>query len=282
VMDRMLSARTMLKVKFAESGEALKHGTVYLAPADYHLLVKDGHVALSHGPRENRSRPAIDPLFRSAAVAHTTRVIGVILTGMLDDGTTGLQAIKECGGIAVVQDPKDAESKEMPESALRAVDVDYKATLASLGGLLMKLVETRAPAAAKVPESLKLEVKISQGMVGKDMEKNIVGELVPIVCPECGGTLSEIRSGKGFSYRCHEGHAYGKSSLLNAQEEKMEYALWAAVRVLDEQANMLVRLGARERPPSISRRHYEQRAKEIQSHASQIRDFLLHTAGERV
>jgi two-component system, chemotaxis family, protein-glutamate methylesterase/glutaminase len=279
VLDRLLAAKTKLKVKFAQHEEPLQNGTVYLAPPDQHLLIKDGKALLSHGPRENRSRPAIDPLFRAAAVGYSTRVIGIVLTGMLDDGTTGLQAVKECGGIAIVQHPEDAQYPEMPASALKAVAVDHVATLSEMGALLMRLTALPALKPVPVPEHWRREMEISQGAGSPDMEENIMGELVPIVCPECGGALSALHSGQSVSYRCHEGHAFGQLSLLGAQYEKMETALWAAVRIMVEQANMLKKMAENS---TVSGKHYMGKAEEIITHSQHIRDFLFHIMERRV
>ena len=282
VLDRILSSRTNLTVKFAQEGEVLRHGSAYLAPPDQHLLVKDGKALLSHGPRENRSRPAIDPLFRSAAVAYGSRVVGVILSGLLDDGTAGLQAIKECGGVAVAQDPKDAQYADMPISAIENVEVDHVVPLADMGALLARLVEMPAPEAS-IPEHLKREVEISQGLTRTDMEENIMGTLVPMVCPECGGALTGLPSGKGMRYRCHEGHAFGQLHLVDAQYDKMESALWSAVRIMEEQANMLKRMARHHKSiPRSSKNHYGTRAKEIEASAEHIRDFLLHIMKRKV
>jgi two-component system, chemotaxis family, protein-glutamate methylesterase/glutaminase len=286
ILDRLLSAKTDLKVTFAQHEDLIQAGKVYLAPPDRHLLIKGGQTLLSQGPRENRSRPAIDTLFRSAAVDCNARAIGVLLTGLLDDGAAGLQAVKECGGVAVVQDPADAQYAEMPENAIELGNIDHIAPLAEMGSLLMRLVAQPLPVPASVPEHLRREVEIAQGQSSPDLDDNIIGELAPIVCPDCGGTLSEVPSGNGSRYRCHEGHAFSRHSLLNAQFSKMEYSLWAAVRVLEEQANMLAKLGRRESktpyrsgsPGSI----YQARAQEIRDHAGQIRNFLLHPTEKTV
>jgi two-component system, chemotaxis family, protein-glutamate methylesterase/glutaminase len=136
----------------AKNRERFRRRHVYIAPPDCHLLLKTHHVLVAKGARENRYRPAIDPLFRSAAVAHGPRVIGVILSGQLDDGTVGMQAIKTCGGLTVVQDPKDAEYPEMPQSVLNHVSVDHCAPLARMGTLLDGLVhETRGNASKCLP-----------------------------------------------------------------------------------------------------------------------------------
>src|SRR5262249_11318339 len=132
VMPDLLSRAGHMPARHPKDGEAIKRGTIYVAPPDMHLLVQPGHVIFRHGPHENRTRPAIDPLFRSAAVAYRSRVVGVVLSGLLDDGSAGLIAIKSCGGLAIIQEPDDAMWPEMPRNALAHDHVDYRATAAGM------------------------------------------------------------------------------------------------------------------------------------------------------
>jgi two-component system, chemotaxis family, protein-glutamate methylesterase/glutaminase len=275
ILDRILTAKTRKKIKFAEDEEALSPGTVYLAPPNQHLMVKEDYILLSNGPRENNVRPSIDVLFRSAAVNDTTRVIGVLLSGILDDGTAGLQAIKACGGITVVQNPDDAEYAEMPKNALNDVEIDHVVTLGQMGSLLMQLIAIPAPLPMPIPPNLQKEVDISQGIMQPELQENILGKLIPMACPECGGSISEIEMGKGLRYRCHEGHAYSRYSLLRAQNKKIEVSLWAAVRMLDEQAAMLGRIADRESTSNSNyNTRYKERQKELREQANTIRQFL--------
>ena len=277
VLDRMLADKTALTVKFAEDGAVPRPGTLYLAPPDRHLLLEENRMILSRGPRENRFRPSIDSLFRSAAVAHTSQVIGVLLTGLLDDGTAGLQAIKECGGIAVVQDPVDAAFPEMPQNALNTVKVDHCLSLDKMGVLLKELAREASGQPLPVPEHLRKEVNISKGLIDPDIEENIMGSPSPFICPDRGGSLTELTDGNLMRYRCHEGHGYTALSFLDAQWDKVEYSLWTAVRVMEEQASMLRKMATRD--PShnkVPASGYELRAEELIDHAARLKDYLLY------
>ena len=139
ILPEILARAGRLPAVHPKDGEAYEKGKIYVAPPDHHLLVREGHLRLTRGARENLHRPAIDPLFRSAALAHGPRVIGVVLTGSLDDGTAGLSAVKRCGGTAVVQDPSDASHPSMPAAALKNVAVDHSVPLSEMAALLARL-----------------------------------------------------------------------------------------------------------------------------------------------
>jgi two-component system, chemotaxis family, protein-glutamate methylesterase/glutaminase len=280
MLDRMLAGKTPLSVKFAEDGAVPQPGTLYLAPPDRHLLIEKKHMVLSRGPRENRFRPAIDPLFRSAAVAHTSQVIGIVLTGLLDDGAAGLQAIKQCGGIAIVQDPRDAAFPEMPRSAMEAVQVDHCVKLSDMGALLAKLVAAPAKQTIQAPERLKKEVNLAKGLIHPDIEENIMGTAVPLICPDCGGGMNDITEGKLVRYRCHEGHAFTEHSLVDAQWEKVEYSMWTAIRTMEEQANMLQKMAHRSPRAEGTGSGYEARAVELTAHAARLKDYVLRSTGK--
>lgn len=176
-----------LAVHTAEEGEEVRPQTIYVAPADRHLLVIDDVIRLGRGPRENLSRPAIDPTFRSVAVNYGTRAIGVVLTGTLNDGAAGLADMKRCGAITVVQNPKDAEAPEMPLGALEASAIDYRAPLAEIPQLLKTLSLQEASAPAAIPDDIKLEVSIALGGVSDPKVIGQLGSSVPRRCPACGG-----------------------------------------------------------------------------------------------
>jgi two-component system, chemotaxis family, protein-glutamate methylesterase/glutaminase len=207
------------------NGLDFEPGCVYVAQPDLHLLLDNGRMLLRRGPRENLSRPAIDPLFRSAAAAYGARVIGLLLSGMLYDGASGLRAIKRCGGIAVVQDPADALCPDMPRHALQLGEVDYSPSAADLAKLLVALVAEPAGPSPEVPEDVRLELRIAaqDGLGGQADEQ--VERPVALACPDCGGALREITEGELLRYRCHVGHAYDAGLLLGAQTERVERAL---------------------------------------------------------
>jgi two-component system chemotaxis response regulator CheB len=273
-----LNTRGPLTAKHARDGEEFRHGFVYVAPPDRHLLVKRDHVRVSRGPRENRWRPAIDPLFRSAAVAHGPRVVGIVLTGMLDDGTAGLLAIKRCGGIAIVQDPDDAEFAEMPQTVLANVEVDHSLPLSDMPPVVSGLISERMThAVAPPPADIVLEARIAETGYSDETLTESLGELSVLSCPECGGPLWELSEGNRSRYRCRVGHAYGDSSLLSAQDEVLEGSVWAAIRLFDQRANVLTTMASKERGSQRSRlaAHHETLAMEARNHATALRAFLV-------
>jgi two-component system chemotaxis response regulator CheB len=227
-----------------EDGQRLTSGTLHVAPPDRHMLLEGDVLRLTHGPKENHARPAIDPLFRSAALSWGPRVIGVILTGQMDDGAAGLKAIHECGGVTIVQDPATAVEPEMPRNALAAVPADHCVPLAEIAPLLHRLVGTRSPPAQKpVPEHVVREVAINRG---EATVENLAAIAAPssLTCPDCGGSLWEVKDAKPLRYRCHTGHAYSVVSLGRAQQEGAELALRNGVRALRERELLLRRVAA--------------------------------------
>jgi two-component system chemotaxis response regulator CheB len=241
------------------------------------MLISGDHIRLVRGPRENWARPAIDPLFRSAAVAHRSRVIGVILSGWMDDGAAGLAAIKRCGGIAIVQHPADATSPDMPQNALKNLEPDYCLPSQQIGALLNELAHQPAPSPAAVPEDLALEVRLTESTdITIDKEYNL-GDPSPYVCPECGGALWQIEDNETLRYRCHVGHAFGIHCLLEGQRESLEKAMWTAARIIEQHIRLLDRMAAEseERGRYRLAKDYRGRKAELDEQANQIRQFLL-------
>ena len=220
-------------------GERIRPGRVYVAPPDHHLIITPGRVELSRGPRENRFRPAVDPLFRSAAQTYGPRVIGVILTGGLDDGTNGLWTVKQLGGTAIVQEPETAVAPSMPLSALRHVQVDHTVPVGELAPLLVRLTSAEAESEAAVPEALRIEVSIASETNAKEAGVFKLGEPSRYACPECHGVLLQMREGNPVRFRCHTGHAYTLESLLSEMDEVIEDSLWNAIRALEERAMLM-------------------------------------------
>ncbi len=283
-LPQILGRSTTLPVAHAVDGEPIVNGRVYVAPPDRHLLVRRDHVELAHGPMENRNRPAVDPLFRSAAAAYGPRVVGVVLTGALDDGTHGLLAIRWRGGRAIVQDPKDALYHGMPKSALEHVDVDHCVPLAAIPALLVDIATS--PSADVVPD----ERPDEQTVAGNEAEAKMTypgdeGERgVPsvIACPDCHGTLWEVDEDGLLRFRCRVGHAWSASNMVAAQNESTENALWAALRALEENAALARRMAdrARERKSLLAER-FQQRGDEAGRNAAVIRELLMkQTYGE--
>ena len=274
-----LASHTTLPCQLATHQQPLQAGHLYLAPPDRHLLVKDDRLLVTKGPRENNFRPAADALFRSAAVAFDSHVIGVVLTGMLHDGTAGLDFVKRCGGIAVVQDPAEAEYPSMPESALRHVEVDYTVSLDQMGPLLITLVTPPAhlptpPAFMDIPPDLQLEAAIAERVVGTTEQVAQLGHQVPLTCPGCGGSLWEVNTGHVLRYRCHTGHAYTAEALAESSRQSLEESLWVALRMMEERKNLLSSLASHGDSPANA--HQIERIEDMKGHINRLREFLLN------
>jgi two-component system chemotaxis response regulator CheB len=237
------SSRGALRAQFAVDGAKVEAGYVVVAPPDHHLLVDRDRLKLSRTARENFARPAIDPLFRSAGYAYRHRVVGVLLTGQLDDGSVGLQAIKAYGGTTVVQDPEEAAYPEMPASAVAAANPDYVLPLRDIPRLLRELVPTTAkpthPSAAA--ERFSREDQMATGRVTTIDTLNAIGTPSSFSCPECGGAIWQIGDPEHPHYRCHTGHAFSTLNLALGQEHAVEEALWNAVRAMEEKRSLFER-----------------------------------------
>ncbi|MCU1327775.1 MAG: CheB methylesterase [Bryobacterales bacterium] len=258
----------------ASDGEKIVAGRIYIAPADHHLLVKKTHVLVTKGARENRYRPAIDPLFRSAAVEHGPAVVGVILSGMLDDGTAGLAAVKACGGISIVQDPNDATYPEMPQNAMNNMAVDHCVRVADMGPLLDMYARRRPGKKPQVAAAIRVEAGIAERVLSNVAEVSGLGEQVPYNCPNCGGVLWEMKAAGLVRYRCHTGHSFTAKALLTIQTEKVEETLWIALRMFEERKNLLNSLAAKDKHV-LAQRSYREQARSTEVHIDRIRAMLL-------
>jgi two-component system, chemotaxis family, protein-glutamate methylesterase/glutaminase len=264
-----------LPAKYPSHGEAFSTGMIYVAPPDHHMMLDAGRrVQVVRGPRENRTRPAVDPLFRSAALAFGPRVIGVVLSGGLDDGTAGLRGIKMCGGTTIVQDPDDALAPSMPASALRNVSVDYCKPAAALGALIATLVEGHAPEQAQVMGNMKrlleIEVEFAKGHGPEGITE--LGDPSLFTCPECHGALLKMRGEKPVRFRCHTGHAFTADSLLAELSDVTEEAIWNAVRSIQESSMLMSHLAEhwRETNPDVAKELLRE-ARAAQARADQVR-----------
>jgi two-component system chemotaxis response regulator CheB len=244
VLPELLAPYCKLHVRFARDKELVVPGVVLVAPPNKHLLLDQGRVNLVHGAKENYSRPAIDPFFRSAAISHRRHAIGVVLTGDLDDGTVGLQAIKACGGLAIVQDPSEAEAPSMPSSALQYVDPHYCLPVRHIIDQLLYLLG-QAPddrANLQVPVAMSVENQLClEGGLASIEQMDEIAERSVLSCPECHGALWEM-SQKPLRYRCHTGHAYTALTMRDSQDEVLEEAIWGVLRALQEKKTLLKRL----------------------------------------
>jgi two-component system, chemotaxis family, protein-glutamate methylesterase/glutaminase len=284
VLPRILERAGPLPAAHAEDGEPIHAGRIYVAPPDTHLLPLRHGITLVRGPRENGNRPAIDPMFRSAAAAHGQRVIGVVLTGNLDDGTAGLLAIKRAGGIAIVQDPADALFPSMPTSAIEHVRVDHVLRLADMPARLTELATALAQHAPAIAAADEMDDQTIRETLYAELDLSVVedvhdhpGEPSQFGCPDCGGVLWEIRDGELLRYRCRVGHAWTADGLLSSQAEQLDQALWTALRALEESASLseLLARRARERKHLVMVRKHQQAARIFRDRARVIRDVLV-------
>ncbi len=247
VLPHILSRAGDLPAYHAHNGDSIKYGHIYIAPPDWHMLIEEDHVFLTRGPRENRHRPAIDTLFRAAAVAGGSRVIGVVLSGTMDDGTAGLQAIKLRGGVTICQDPREALYPDMPRNAIEQVRVDYVLSLHEIAQLLLQLTAQSEAEMANSPQPDPLERETEIAALQWDVfaQQEPPGDPSAYACPGCGGVLWEVHDGRLVRYRCRVGHAYSPIDLLESQENAVESALWSALRALEERASLLRRIAQR-------------------------------------
>jgi two-component system chemotaxis response regulator CheB len=283
VLPRILTRAGPLAAVHAVDGDTIVPGRIYVAPPDFHLLLDRGRVRVVRGPKENGHRPAIDPMFRSAAVAFGSRVIGVILTGNLDDGTSGLAMIKRYGGTAVVQDPEDALFPSMPQSAIEHVAVDRLVPIRFLGKILCELVsETIEDRPLQPTRGDVMEKEYSAADLGAiESPDKRLGHVSSFGCPDCGGVLWEIKEGEFVRYRCRVGHAWTADALLATQSDQFDDALWVALRALEESASLSRQIAYRHRARgslALAAR-FEEQAKGHEGRATLIRDSLLQHRG---
>jgi two-component system chemotaxis response regulator CheB len=278
LLPTILARSSCLPTSHPSDGEPIRPGRIYVAPPDRHLAIENSHIHLSRNASENGHRPAVDVLFRTAARSYGSRVVGVVLTGNLDDGTAGLAAIKRCGGVAVVQDPQDADYPGMPESAIANVKVDHVVPLPEIGPLLDHLLREPRPAAVADCDP---NVEEEPDAMGTSKAEDTggatwAGEPSGLTCPECGGSLFEKPEEPLLHFRCRTGHAYSPESLLAKQSDGLEAALFAALRALEENAALARRLEKRSRQHDnlLACTRYEKRALDAEKHAKTLREIL--------
>ncbi|HEY9779631.1 MAG TPA: chemotaxis protein CheB [Leptolyngbyaceae cyanobacterium] len=286
IINRAIAKRqknSALNAVHPQDGEEIVHGRIYVAPPNHHLLVKDGYIRLARGPRENCNRPAVDPLFRTAAVAYGRRVVGVVLSGTLDDGTAGLMVVKQRGGVAIVQKPEEAVYSGMPDNAIENVEVDHILPAAEIAAMLTLLahqpVEENGEDA--VSSDLEMESDMAELELSAMQNSNRPGTPSPFGCPDCGGVLWELEEGKLTHFRCRTGHAYSTHSLLAAQTQAQEEAMWNALRALEEKAALTQRMAKRANAHNqrYSAQRFEEQANVAHERAAILRELLLKGDG---
>lgn len=288
LLPEILERAGRLPAAHAKDGESIQAGRIYVAPPDFHLTLSDGRTHIARGPKENNHRPAIDPLFRSAAQTYGPRAVGIVLSGALDDGAAGLFAIKNRGGVAIVQDPQDALFPDMPQAALAAVPVDYcvpKKDIARLvaGLAQMPVVGSTIPGATvNDREEIKKETALAEFAADTNDGDERPGSPSVYGCPDCDGTLWELQDDQWLRFRCRVGHAYSAEGLLGAQAESLDSALWSAFRSLQESAALAGRMAERARNSNhlLAVDKFEKKAQRAAEQAALIRNLLLNSAGK--
>jgi two-component system chemotaxis response regulator CheB len=276
VIVERLQKLTSYNCNVATNDEDIKAGYIYLAPADQHLFLKPGKIRLLHGPHENRWRPSIDVLFRSAAAAYDSHVTGVILSGLLDDGTSGMSAIKRSGGICIVQEPSEAEYDDMPLNVINNVAVDHRVLIQDMGYIIADVL-SKPSTNIPIPEDVKMEAAITERLISDITEMEKLGNHSNYTCPDCGGGLWEIENNGHKRYRCHTGHVYTALNLLEKQGEQMEESIWISIRMLEERRNLLLNMPGRDKS-SVSAdlaNDYQRRADELAVHVERLKSFLI-------
>lgn len=274
--QEILAQKTAMPVRMGANGQVIERNTASIAPPGAHMLLHDAHVMLRKGPRENMSRPAIDPLFRTAACTFGPRVVGIILSGALDDGVSGLDAVKRCGGVTIVQDPREAQVSSMPRSALSRVAVDHCLPVAEMAPLLTRLAQATPGAPVSIPMEVRVEAAIAAQEGGPMKELDKIGKLSPFDCPECHGPLWEISGDGPLRYRCRVGHVVGADTLAAAQEDEIERSLWRLVRAHEDRADLTQRIAKNERAQDNVRlaAHFDERSIQYREGAETIRRIL--------
>ncbi len=277
-LQTILARAGPLPVEAASDYALLQPGKIYVAVPDRHLLVESNRMRITRGPKENRARPAIDALFRSAAYHFGERVIGILLSGNLDDGTAGLWAVKDRGGIALVQAPEEAPFPSMPQSAIQHVAIDHVLSIADMAPVLDLLIREPIPVREQAPaaQSPEVEIRIALGENGLKSGTMQLGPIAPTTCPECHGVLIRIQDGSIQRYRCHTGHTYSSQTLLSQIDGEIEYGLVNAVRALDERILLLQQLEqqARTSNEETLANRYAQQALASEQWGNRLRDML--------
>jgi two-component system, chemotaxis family, protein-glutamate methylesterase/glutaminase len=276
-----LQQHTHFTCKIPRHNEPIKKQFVYVARPDHHMMIRDNKILLGKGPMENRYRPSIDALFRSAAVHHSSKAIGIILSGLLEDGALGMRAIKRSGGSCIVQLPDEAKYPDMPLSVLQNIKPDYSVSIKDMGAAIRAIMD-KSPKKLKIPGELIKEAEIAEKVnVGIDYVKEL-GKHSIYSCPDCGGGLWEIGSNENRGYRCHVGHAFTEEGLLGAMEGSTETALWTALRIIEERRNLLMNIAAKEESNGNKNNasRYTKRVAELETQIDQLKRALFQTTND--
>jgi two-component system chemotaxis response regulator CheB len=279
MLPQILQRLCSLPVAHAIDEEAIEPGRVYIAPPDHHLIVEQGQVRVTRGPKENRFRPSVDVLFRSAALAYGAQVIGVVLTGSLDDGAAGMYAIKNRGGIGLVQDPFEALYPSMPIQTMKAAKIDYCLPMKEIGALLVSLVNEAVEKREENPVSDQMEMEVAIAREDNAFGLGIMklGEPSPYTCPECHGVLLKLKEGNFIRFRCHTGHAYSLNTLLAEVTKYIEDKLWGTLRAIEESQLLMSHMAEhmREENDNEMAELFLQKSEEANKRSELIRQALM-------
>jgi two-component system chemotaxis response regulator CheB len=281
-ISEIFQRSTNLECVVATNNLIIEKGKIYLASPEHHLLVNGPVMLVNQGPEENKYRPSIDVLFRSAAVHYGNQAIGVVITGMLEDGTSGMYAIKTCGGLCIVQDPSEAEYADMPRNVMRKIEVDYMAPLDEIPIIIQNIVNNPLPPKIAIPDELKVEADLTEKLMSDINKIKKIADRSDFVCPDCGGGLWAIKNDPTHRYRCHTGHVYTEKLLQDLQDLKIEETIWVSIRMLEEKRSMLRMLISRktegEGNESNSVFALKKREQDIDEHIKRLKSLVVKLA----
>ena len=277
ILAHRIRQHTKLHCQIAGNNLPVLPGHIYIAPPDVHLLIEKRKMVLGHGPTENRFRPSIDVLFRSAAASCGERVIGIVLTGFLNDGTSGMWAIRQSGGYCIVQDPNEAEYPDMPLSVLETMEVGRVATLREMSGIILDIIKTKKIKGVVPPTDIVAESTLSAKAATSLEQVRSLGEKTIYACPDCGGGLWKVKNGNIQRYRCHIGHSYTEKDLELKQSEHIEQTLWIAVRMMEERKLLLKKIATENKEKGLDKlsAFYLEQAAKLEIHIENMKELLF-------
>jgi two-component system chemotaxis response regulator CheB len=277
ILVTRLEKATSLSCEVAKNGVIIQPGHIYIAPPDVHLLVGDGKIVIGHGPPENRFRPSIDVLFRSAAAHYGEKTIGIILTGFLNDGTVGMWSIKQSGGHTIVQDPNEAEYPDMPLSVLETMETDYCTQLKKISDVVLKIIEDAESKGISPPPAIVAESKLSEKSATTIEQVAELGEKTLFACPDCGGGLWQISNDRVKHYRCHIGHSYSETDMIVRQSQAIEQTLWVALRMMEERKILLKKTATENENKGLTSLSVSMReqARQLENHVEKLKELLF-------
>lgn len=272
---RILQKHTSFHCLIPKDNQEIENGTLYLAPANRHLLVEKGYIKITRGAAENHYRPSIDVLFRSAAASYSACVTGIILTGLLDDGTSGMHAIKRSGGRCIVQSPEEAVFDDMPKSVLQNIEVDYNVPIGDMGGIIKSLLSGPACEEREVPRDVQLEARIARRLTSNMDDIEELGNFTPLTCPQCGGAMVKIENDNDSRYRCYTGHTFTEKFLESEQLKRIEESVWVSIRMMEERKNLLMNMNSNRTFQNLDNERRDERIEAMQLHIDTLRTALL-------